>query len=223
MNPNHPDADVCADINCCQAYLDPDKAAANWGTAPRPIRRRSPRPSLPRTDRPSSTTARPSTRCSSPRGGADPELSGGVGRQRALSGERGEPGGRRSPITAPPWRCRRRSSGPLSWPSIPRPISPERRRSGLGRRYPPPPAGGDHVRRGVTVKGTALRTLFGLRSASFTVEAEGDQVVFSVTGYGHGVGMSQYGANALAKEGKSYLDILTHYYTGVTVAPWSGS
>lgn len=76
---------------------------------------------------------------------------------------------------------------------------------------------------GVTVKGTALRTLFGLRSASFTVEAEGDQVVFSVTGYGHGVGMSQYGANALAKEGKSYLDILTHYYTGVTVAPWSGS
>ena len=76
---------------------------------------------------------------------------------------------------------------------------------------------------GVTVKGTALRTLFGLRSASFTGEAEGDQVVFSVTGYGHGVGMSQYGANALAKEGKSYLDILTHYYTGVTVAPWSGS
>ena len=55
------------------------------------------------------------------------------------------------------------------------------------------------------------------------MEAEGDQVVFSVTGYGHGVGMSQYGANALAKEGKSYLDILTHYYTGVTVAPWSGS
>ncbi|WP_368271531.1 SpoIID/LytB domain-containing protein, partial [Intestinimonas butyriciproducens] len=31
VNPNHPDADVCADINCCQAYLDPDKAAANWG------------------------------------------------------------------------------------------------------------------------------------------------------------------------------------------------
>ena len=67
---------------------------------------------------------------------------------------------------------------------------------------------------GVTVKGTALRTLFGLRSASFTVEAEGDQVVFSVTGYGHGVGMSQYGAVGFAlEEGWSYAQILTHYYS----------
>ena len=37
-------------------------------------------------------------------------------------------------------------------------------------------------------------------------------------GYGHGVGMSQVGANAMAKEGKNYEEILTHYYTGVTLA-----
>ena len=55
---------------------------------------------------------------------------------------------------------------------------------------------------GVTVGGGSLRTLFGLRSTSFTVSGSADGVTFSVTGYGHGVGMSQYGANALAKEGE---------------------
>ena len=74
---------------------------------------------------------------------------------------------------------------------------------------------------GVTVGGGSLRTLFGLRSTSFTVSASADGVTFSVTGYGHGVGMSQYGANALAKEGKSYDEILKWYYTGIDVAPYT--
>ena len=71
---------------------------------------------------------------------------------------------------------------------------------------------------GTTVGGGSLRTLFGLRSTSFTVSASADGVTFSVTGYGHGVGMSQYGANALAKEGYSYKEILQHYYSGTTIA-----
>lgn len=70
---------------------------------------------------------------------------------------------------------------------------------------------------GITLTGAQARTIFGLRSAAFTVSADNGQVTFSVTGFGHGVGMSQYGANAMAKEGKSYLDILQHYYTGVSV------
>ena len=74
---------------------------------------------------------------------------------------------------------------------------------------------------GTTVGGGSLRTLFGLRSTSFTVSASADGVTFSVTGYGHGVGMSQYGANALAKEGKSYDEILKWYYTGIDVAPYT--
>ena len=74
---------------------------------------------------------------------------------------------------------------------------------------------------GVTVGGGSLRTLFGLRSTSFTVSASADGVTFSVTGYGHGVGMSQYGANALAKEGKTYDEILKWYYTGIDVAPYT--
>ncbi len=74
---------------------------------------------------------------------------------------------------------------------------------------------------GVTVKGTQVRSLFALRSAAFTVAAEDGNIVFHVTGYGHGVGMSQYGANTMAQQGKTYLEILEWYYTGVTVAPYT--
>ena len=70
---------------------------------------------------------------------------------------------------------------------------------------------------GVTLTGSQVRTLFSLRSAAFTVAWDGAGFTFSVTGYGHGVGMSQYGANAMAKEGSSFRDILTWYYTGAQV------
>ena len=50
-----------------------------------------------------------------------------------------------------------------------------------------------------------------------TAEAAADRVTFRVTGFGHGVGMSQYGANALAKQGKSWQEILTWYYSGTDV------
>ena len=72
---------------------------------------------------------------------------------------------------------------------------------------------------GVAVRGSRVRTIFGLRSASFDLEMGGGKAVFYVTGYGHGVGMSQYGANAMAKEGKTWKEILLHYYTGVTIGP----
>lgn len=71
---------------------------------------------------------------------------------------------------------------------------------------------------GICLAGTELRKLLELRSAAFTVAyAEG---IFTVTtrGYGHGVGMSQYGADYLARQGYSYKEILTYYYTGTTVA-----
>ena len=70
---------------------------------------------------------------------------------------------------------------------------------------------------GVTLRGNEARTILSLRSPSFTVEADADTITFHVTGYGHGVGLSQYGANALAKEGKNCEQILTHYFTGTTV------
>ena len=70
---------------------------------------------------------------------------------------------------------------------------------------------------GVAVKGTKFRTMYGLRSTNAEIAVEGDKVIFHVTGYGHGVGMSQYGANYLAAQGKKYDEILKTYYTGVEV------
>lgn len=70
---------------------------------------------------------------------------------------------------------------------------------------------------GTDIEGTELRRIFGLRSACFTVAADSKSVTFRVTGYGHGVGMSQYGANQLAREGKTWQEILEWYYTGATV------
>ena len=70
---------------------------------------------------------------------------------------------------------------------------------------------------GQTVRGTELRNALGLRSACFEWEVQDGVLVFFVTGYGHGVGMSQYGANRMAEDGATYREILTHYYTGVTV------
>ena len=69
-------------------------------------------------------------------------------------------------------------------------------------------------------KGTELRGLFGLNSTNFTVNAEDDMIIFSVYGYGHRVGMSQYGANAMAKAGSNYNEILEHYYTGAEIEKW---
>lgn len=70
---------------------------------------------------------------------------------------------------------------------------------------------------GVEINGNRLRTILGLRSPCFTISFEEDRVIFSVAGYGHGVGMSQYGANVLASEGMAYQEILAWYYTGTTV------
>ncbi len=74
---------------------------------------------------------------------------------------------------------------------------------------------------GVEVTGGQVRNILGLRSAHFTAAATAKGVTFHVTGYGHGVGLSQYGANALAAEGKTFEEILKWYYTGVTVSGWS--
>ena len=66
--------------------------------------------------------------------------------------------------------------------------------------------------------GKQIRALFTLDSTDFTFAFDEENVQITTKGYGHGVGMSQVGANAMAKEGKNYEEILTHYYTGVTLA-----
>lgn len=73
---------------------------------------------------------------------------------------------------------------------------------------------------GISLRGTRVRSILGLRSACFTAECTDSAITFRVTGYGHGVGMSQYGANALAKEGKTWQEILRWYYRGVSIETW---
>lgn len=71
---------------------------------------------------------------------------------------------------------------------------------------------------GVTLTGREFREALGLPSNNFTVALRNGQIVIQTTGYGHGVGMSQYGANGMAKAGMTYKEILLHYYTGVTLS-----
>lgn len=65
--------------------------------------------------------------------------------------------------------------------------------------------------------GTDVRKILGLNSANFNITFSKNDVTFLVTGYGHGVGMSQWGANVMAKEGKKYDEILTHYYSDTQI------
>ncbi|MCI8486881.1 MAG: stage II sporulation protein D [Clostridia bacterium] len=67
------------------------------------------------------------------------------------------------------------------------------------------------------LSGVEVRSIFTLKSANFNVEIKDDNIKFSVIGYGHGVGMSQTGADSLAKQGKNSDEIITHFYTGVDV------
>lgn len=66
--------------------------------------------------------------------------------------------------------------------------------------------------------GRELREALNLPSSDITVEVKEDQVVFKTEGYGHGVGMSQYGADGMAKSGYTHVDILKHYYQGVSLS-----
>lgn len=74
---------------------------------------------------------------------------------------------------------------------------------------------------GVDYPGTELRRLLGLRSTAFRLSVVGDTVTITTKGYGHRVGMSQYGADAMAVQGKTYEEILKHYYQGVELSRYN--
>lgn len=67
------------------------------------------------------------------------------------------------------------------------------------------------------ISGVETRSLLGLKSTNFEIIKEGETIKFSVKGYGHGVGMSQTGADTMAKEGNNYEDIIKHFYVGVEI------
>ena len=67
------------------------------------------------------------------------------------------------------------------------------------------------------LSGVEVRTILGLKSANFETTIEEENIKFKVKGYGHGVGMSQTGADSLAKQGKNYEEIIKHFYVGVEI------
>ena len=67
------------------------------------------------------------------------------------------------------------------------------------------------------ISGVETRTLLGLKSTNFQITREDGKVKFTVKGYGHGVGMSQTGADTMAKQGKNYEEIIKHFYSGVEI------
>lgn len=69
----------------------------------------------------------------------------------------------------------------------------------------------------ITMTGSKFRTMLDLKSSNFQVKFNSNDIEIDCSGYGHGVGMSQWGANAMAKEGKNYIEILNHYYQGTDV------
>lgn len=72
----------------------------------------------------------------------------------------------------------------------------------------------------ISIAGTEARTILGLKSTNFVITYRDDKIIFTVKGYGHGVGMSQTGADSLAKQGNRYKEIIKHFYTGVEVTKY---
>lgn len=70
---------------------------------------------------------------------------------------------------------------------------------------------------GKLISGAAVRGALGLNSSNFSISYSSDIMLFTVIGNGHGIGLSQYGADGMAKNGSSYTDIITHYYQGVEI------
>ena len=220
-NPNHPEADMCTDIACCQAYLDPDQAAANWGDGASAYAAKI-------TDAVSSTDGQAifyegalidAVFFSSAAGRTLDAVEVWGGSVPYLTGVE-SPEGEEVPnyhTTVAVSLEDFQETFLAQYPQADLSGAP----SGWFQSLRPTSSGGVNTVEvgGVVVKGSELRSLFGLRSAHFTVTAGAEGVTFSVTGYGHGVGMSQYGANAMARAGASWQEILEHYYTGVTIAP----
>lgn len=71
--------------------------------------------------------------------------------------------------------------------------------------------------------GRQVREALQLSSSDFTIQVKSDSVLFQTRGYGHGVGMSQWGANLMAKRGKKMTEIIDHYYQNVKIVQWDES
>lgn len=217
---NHPDADACDDINCCKAYKTAEDAAADWGGMALYYEEKLAR-------------AVSETDAQVVLYGGEPILAVFCSSTNGHTQNAGAVWQTDLPYLQSVSSPENEELVPNYYSSVE--FSAERFRALFLAAHPEASLSGSpsgwitDVERseagfvttlrvgGVSVRGNELRTLLSLRSPSFTVDADDASLTFHVTGYGHGVGMSQYGANALAAQGMSAEEILTHYFTGAQV------
>lgn len=219
-NAKHPEADLCTDYTCCQAWISKEKAAENWGANTSSNAAKITQAVAETNNQVALYDGRliDAVFHSSSSGATEDAVevwgSSVPYLQSVVSPEGDEVPNYHSEVTYTAQEFRdlflaAHSDADLSGEPAAWFTEPDRDTRGSVRSL---------TVGGVTVSGMEARKLFSLRSTAFTVETDGNSVYFAVTGYGHGVGMSQYGANAMAKEGKSYTEILEWYYTGIMVA-----
>lgn len=222
-SPRHPDADTCDDITCCKAYKGQDVAAAEWGISAETYEQKL-RNAVAQTDGEVILY------------GGEPILAVFHSSSSGTTRSAGEVWQNDLPYLQSVASPEGAQSVP-NYHSVAR-FSAEEFKSIILENHPDAIftddikdwitnmdcAADGSVRTlkvgGVTLTGVEMRTLLALRSACFSVVAAEESLTFYVTGYGHGVGMSQYGANALAQQGKSYREILQWYYTDVSVGEY---
>lgn len=214
---NHPDCAVCDDVNCCKAYISPETQQERWGGEYATY-------SLKISSAVSDTDGVAITYESEPILAAFHSSSSGK------TASSSEVWGSYLPYLVS-------VDSPEDPDSVPNYITTvevpfDEFKSIVMERYPAASLGDDPADwlviegftasgrvenasiGGVLVSGNIVRGMFSLRSATFTCTVSDSAVVFTTAGYGHGVGMSQYGANILAAQGLDYREILTTYYPG---------
>ena len=217
----HPDADVCTDSACCQAWMSAEEAAERWGERAGEYEARIAQ-AVRDTDGLVAVYEGEPIRAvffSSSAGRTLPAVEVWGSEVPYLTGVESPEG-----EEVPHYRTEvavsadeLRESICAGHPEADFSGAPE---SWLGKIVPDSAGGVKSMSvAGVSVSGREMRSLFSLRSTHFTVTEQDGTFLFTVTGYGHGVGMSQYGANAMAKAGSTWREILCRYYTGVEIVP----
>ena len=219
-NANHPDADACDDINCCKAYKSAEQAAADWGGMAIYYEEKLARAVSETDGEVILYDGAPilavffSSADGSTQGAGDVWLNDLPYLQRVSSPETEDLVPNYYSVAAFS-AAEFKERFLAAYPDADLSGSPDGWITDLVRNESGYVA--SLTVGGVKLRGNDLRMLLSLRSPSFTVDRRDDTFTFHVTGYGHGVGMSQYGANAMAREGYTAEEIVQHYFSGTTV------
>lgn len=220
----HPQADICADPGCCQAFLGPEERADRWGEQSGFWEETVCRAVLDTDGTILTWNKEPILACFHAASPGRTESSGALwGRALPYLVSVSSP---ETAADVPGFVTTTEISAAEMRETI-RKLCPEAKldapaENWLGERVLDAAGRVDTLRiGGEAIPGERLRAAFSLRSAAFTLEYDGKGFRFTVTGNGHGVGMSQYGADVLARRGFTWREILSHYYPGAALSALS--